>query len=312
MKKLKIVLGVLLILIVAPVVVFGAFSVDDKNTQAEEIVLYYNGLQLEQKGLRLSGEKVFPIGGYDHNIYVPIRTFSIMKGKYAVVSWEGEESRATLYMEGDIYNNLNRIAHRFVIGSRIMESNFITGGTGRFSGRYNGSLMPYDAFLYEGATMIPFNVGNGFFYAITGSEGLPDYYENKLCYYENSMEGGIYIALRNHSTPEDCWWPLKSLASSKYALISNENGIWSLSILKQNGEPLEEGKYLLGDNFEFLYYAGDDMRFDCNGLRIKKENGYYFLNEADLIGLGVMEQWRDVEESSEEFKGMTFEFIPAD
>jgi len=296
--------------LIAPFTVSGAVVIDNKNTQAEEIILYYNGVELKQKGLKLSGDKIFTTGGYDYNIYVPVRTYSSMRDNYDVM-WDEEVSAANLYMtDKENIAVYGLIAYKATIGSRMMVRSYPYS-----SSSYDRweSLMPYEAFLYEGRTMVPYSFGSDLLYWITESEELPAYYENKLCYFDKMAMGKITAFLRG-SDPEKYWRPMKELASSRYALITNEEDGWSLSILSlenENGVRTEE-KHLLGDNFELLYNSREDMQFNFNGLRIKKENGEYFLNELDLISLGIVAEWNISEESSEEFKGMTFEFIPAD
>jgi len=288
-------LVLILILIISPVAVFAGSVAEREDIELKEITLYYNGIQLEQKGYRVIKTDVLPGVDYDCGVYVPIRTFEAMNAYTYMVFWYEIEGTgiATLAMTDKSKGVRGHVFVQFGIGSELAATSypFSSDSELAFPRPYR---MEFAAFLHEGSTMIPSSSAwmrdDLFAY-----ESSYYYQKDKLGFFDH-IEGANYNHLYkvggNNINKEE-WVSIKHLNHAEEALLSVDDGEWSLSIVKEQDGEKTELIHLLGENFAKIRRANEDTQMDCNGVEIKRISGQYFLNKADLIEIGFIEaDWK--------------------
>ena len=303
MKKLKVVVCVLiLILVIAPVGVFGAES-KDREIEFIEFTLLYNGVQIEQKGLRVIEKNVLPGVDVDHSVYIPIRTLEILKPDNIKVDWIADESRAIITATYINAGKMSKSSTEFIIGSSKVELFYYNPD---WLKEYRTSWHElFEIFLYEGSTMISTRSASGFidtWYDSDNGDGENEqiYHKNKLNLSDfldySRLDYSIYL---DNGVNKDEWMAMQYLSKMDDVIIAKDGEDWNLSIIKRErlSANFEEIHHLLGNNFDLIYNSKEDMQLNCNGVGIKKVNGQYFLNKSDLIEIGFVDSdWKPLGE----------------
>ena len=279
-KLISLLGGLILFLIIAPVVVFGASPLDGENIEWEYIPLYYSGVQLEQKGLRVYDKTTIDEYKELADVYVPIRTFAEIK-KNCTIHWDEDKSMVTMVMT-DSYDGIVSLGiSEFVIGSNKKTMIFAHPYW------YSNEVwdLSYEVFLHEGSAMVSYYEGEFLIGGAPDADNARNYFRNQLDYSDAEQRYGRKSQrfYDDYGVDSNNWITMKDLS---LAQIKTENGEWNLSLVDNKDATLN---HLLGDNFKLLYAAKENMQMSCNGIEIKKINNSYFLSKSDLIRLGLLE-----------------------
>ena len=295
-----------------------------EGAYVEYINLYYSGMMIEQKGVRVIEERHENIVDKDTlEIYVPARIFSVMSDNCEVL-WNAEERKVTFEIAGqDSY-----ASYEYTIGSNIMYFNWIEPNGDNHKQTF---ISQNPIFIHNGAAMIPSG--------ILASNGLYTWRSdrNNLCYYDHRADYANAIDYKNEITLEaenflagiedesrrvayrdyleyglrqaeqyrkylgetydennvdkDEWIALEDLAMSGKVLVHKIESEWILTAfnydLKSDYGYSNAFEHILGGEFHEMYYSQEDFQDKFNGLGIIKRNNKYFLNRADLVTFGL-------------------------
>ena len=301
-KKLKTLICCVLLILVTPVGIFGASLIEGRNLEVKEVTLYYNGVQLEQKGLHIVERDLvpglFPQIDIERGVYVPIRIFEIIRPDNYKVEWNALESKATLTMTDTYEDRTRTIVFDYAIGSRVRNAFEQIPG---FEGYIAKDNMMLEIFMHEGSTMVPANAGMYLLSERFDYDGEKDgyvYYKDALNLSDsiNFMNLDYRVYNDNNVNMED-WIAMQYLSQMDSVIIANTDGTWNMSIIKWNDGETTETAYVLGDNFDLIRRANEDMQMDCNGVKIKRVNRQFFINKADLIKIGFIDgDWKPLGE----------------
>ena len=292
----------------------------------EYINLYYNGMMLEQKGVRVIEERHASI--VDRNtleIYVPARTFSVMDDSCEVL-WNEEERKVTLeIIRQDFYSSCE-----YIIGSNL--GYFKWSDSGGKSNEWT-DITQNPIFIHNGAAMIPYSLFDSYtwmhnenslcYYDYRVSFSDDTYYdyidesfladlrvflaesemseEQQIERYNNYAELGerrkaAYKQYRRETYGEtnvdaDKWVAMSDLSGNPIgAIIRKTDNEWLLVISGHNiGEENRHiiFEHVLGEEFDKIYYSNEDCQDKFNGIEIMKRNNKYFLNKVGLEILGL-------------------------
>ena len=297
------------------------------KSYVEYVDLYYNGVMLEQKGVRVIEERHENI--VDRNtlgIYVPARTFSVMNEDYKIL-WDAQERKVTL----EIIDSGAYASYEYTIGSNVGKYKYIRNNS---SEEYENNIVTQNPiFIHNGAAMLPYSLFNSYTWM---------HNENSLCYYdyrvsfsddtyydyidesfladlrvflaESEMSEEQQIERYNHyaglrgrykviykeyleetygetNVDADKWVAMSDLSGNPIgAIIRKTDNEWLLVISGHNiGEENRHiiFEHILGNEFDKIYYSNEDCQDKFNGIEIMKRNNKYFLNKAGLEILGL-------------------------